>query len=176
MAAAIAAIFGAIDTSEADWDKALFDIGIMSLTGVLLVMITEEGFFRGWFWASLKRSGKPDRRVLLRTTFAPVIWHLSAVRLDTGFDLPAKKTPIFLINIIILGLLWDILRMVSGSVLAPAISHAVWNDIGDTLFGFGEKVGVLGIADTHPYNPEVGLLGIVSGSAFLALIWRKYAT
>jgi hypothetical protein len=44
------------------------------------------------------------------------------------------------------------------------------------LFGFGEKVGALGIADTHLYGPEVGLLGIVLGSAFLALIWKKYAT
>jgi len=61
LAAAIAAIFGAIDSSEADWDKTLFNIGIMSSIGVLMVMITEEGFFRGWLWASLKRSGKSGR-------------------------------------------------------------------------------------------------------------------
>ncbi len=147
----------------------------MSSTGVLMIMITEEGFFRGWLWASLKRGGKSDRQGLVWTTLAFVIWHISAVVLDTGFDLPAKEIPIFLINGTILGLIWRILRMVSGSVLVPAVSHAVWNGIDYPLFGFGEKVGSLGIADTHLYGPEVGLLGIVPGAAFLALIWRKYA-
>jgi membrane protease YdiL (CAAX protease family) len=176
LAAAIAGFFGAIDSSEADWDKTLFNIGIMSSTGVLMVMITEEGFFRGWLWASLKRSGKSDRQVLLWTTLAFVTWHLSAVVLDTGFDLPAREIPIFLINGTILGFIWGIMRMVSGSILVPAVSHAVWNGIDYPLFGFVEKVGALGIADTHLYGPEVGLLGIVLGSAFLALIWKKYAT
>ena len=176
LAAAIATIFGAIDTSETDWDKALFNIGIMSSTGILMVMITEEGFFRGWLWASLKRSGKSDTQILLWTTCAFMLWHLSAVTLDTGFDLPAKEIPIYLINGIILGLIWGIMRMVSGSVLVPAVSHAVWNGIDYPLFGFGEKVGALGIADTHLYGPEVGLLGIVMGAAFLSLIWKKYAT
>jgi len=161
LAAAIAAIFGAIDSSEADWDKTLFNIGIMSSIGVLMVMITEEGFFR---------------QVLVWTTLAFITWHLSAVALDTGFDIPAREIPIFLINGTILGLVWGVLRMVSGSILVPAVSHAVWNGIDYPLFGFGEKTGALGITDTHLYGPEVGLLGIVLGSAFLALIWRKYAT
>ena len=176
LAAAIATIFGAIDTSETDWNKTLFNIGIMSSTGILMVMITEEGFFRGWLWASLKRSGKSDTQVLLWTTFAFMLWHLSAVTLDTGFDLPAKEIPIYLINGTILGLIWGIMRMVSGSILVPAVSHAVWNGIDYPLFGFGEKVGALGIADTHLYGPEVGLLGIVLGLTFLYLIWKKYAT
>jgi len=113
LAAAIATIFGAIDTGETDWDKALFNIGIMSSTGILMVMITEEGFFRGWLWASLKRSGKSDRQVLVWTTLAFITWHLSAVTLDTGFDLPAKEIPIYLINGTILGLIWGIMRLVS---------------------------------------------------------------
>lgn len=138
-------------------------------------MITEEGFFRGWLWASLKRGGKSDRQVLVWTTLAFVIWHLSAVVLDTGFDLPAKEIPIFLINRTILDLIWGVSRMVSGSVPVPAVSHAVWNGIDYPLFGFGEKVGSLGIAGTHLDGPEVGPLGIVPGAAFLALIWRKYA-
>jgi len=95
--------------------------------------------------------------------------------LDTGFDLPAKEIPIYLINGTILGLIWGIMRMVSGSVLVPAVSHAVWNGIDYPLFGFGEKVGDLGITQTHLYGPEVGLLGIVLGVAFLTLLWRRYA-
>jgi len=64
--------------------------------------------------------------------------------------------------------------MVSGSILVPAVSHAVWNGIDYPLFGFGEKVGALGITETHLYGPEVGLLGIALGLVFLAQIWRNY--
>jgi hypothetical protein len=60
--------------------------------------------------------------------------------------------------------------MVSGSVLVPAVSHAVWNGIDYPLFSFGEKVAALGITESHLYGPEDGLLGIVPGMAFLVLI------
>ncbi len=176
LAAAIATIMGAVDLSSTDWRKTFTNIGLMSSTGVLMVMITEEGFFRGWLWASLKRSGKSDVQVLVWTTIAFVSWHLSAVSLETGFDLPAEEIPIYLINVVILGLIWGTMRMVSGSILVPALSHSVWNGIDYPLFGFGEKVGALGIVDTHIYGPEVGLLGIALGLAFLTLIWRIYAT
>jgi membrane protease YdiL (CAAX protease family) len=176
LAAAIATIMGAVDISGADWRKTFTNIGLMSCVGVLMVLITEEGFFRGWLWASLKRSGKSDMQVLIWTTIAFVSWHLSAVTLETGFDLPAREIPIYLINVIILGLIWGAMRMVSGSILVPAVSHSVWNGIDYPLFGFGEKVGALGVMDTHLYGPEVGLLGIALGLAFLSLMWRNYAT
>jgi membrane protease YdiL (CAAX protease family) len=176
IAAAIPSILGAIDTNSTDWNKTFTNIGLMSSAGILMAMITEEGFFRGWLWASLKRAGKSDRAVLLWTTFAFIVWHLSAVTLDTGFDIPAKEIPIYLINGTILGLIWGIMRMVSGSILVPAVSHAVWNGIDYPLFGFGEKVGALGISETELYGPEVGLLGIVLGVSFLTLLWHRYAT
>lgn len=66
--------------------------------------------------------------------------------------------------------------MISGSVLVPAVSHAVWNGIDYPLFGFGEKIGALGITQTPIFGPEVGLVGIVLGLGFLALVWRHYAT
>jgi len=126
---AIAWQFGAVDVSEADWNKTFMNMGISSSVGILMVMITEEGFFRGWLWASLKRAGRSDTQILIWTTAAFVVWHISAISLDTGFDLPAKEIPIYLINATILGFIWGILRMVSGSVLVPAVSHAVWNGI-----------------------------------------------
>jgi membrane protease YdiL (CAAX protease family) len=175
-AAAIAYFFDAIDTSETDWSKTFSNMGLMSSTGVLMVMITEEGFFRGWLWASLKRAGKSDIQVLVLTSLAFILWHISAITLDTGFDLPANEIPIYMINGTIIGLIWGIMRMISGSVLVPAVSHAIWNGIDYPLFGFGENVGALGIKDTHLYGPEVGLLGIALGIAFLALIWRQNAT
>ena len=124
-AAAIAWIFGAVDTSEANWRNVLLNMSIGSSIGVLIVMITEEGFFRGWLWASLKRAGQSDLQVLCWTSVVFVLWHVSAKSLDTGFDLFLKEIPIFLISISFLALIWGVLRMVSGSVLVPAVSHAV---------------------------------------------------
>lgn len=174
-AAAIAWFFGAVDTSEANWRNVLLNMSIGSSIGVLIVMITEEGFFRGWLWASLKRAGQSNLQVLCWTSVVFVLWHVSAISLDTGFDLFLKEIPIFLISISFLALIWGILRMVSGSVLVPAVSHAVWNAVDYPLFGFGEKVGALGITETQLFGPEVGILGIALGAAFLALIWKKYA-
>ena len=34
------------------------------------------------------------------------------------------------------------------------------------LYGFGEKVGALGIEETHYFGPEVGILGIGLNAAF----------
>lgn len=176
LAAGIAFAAGAVDTSSADWKKIFINMGVASSVGILMVMITEEGFFRGWLWASLKRAGKSDKQVLVWTTLAFIAWHVSAISLETGFDLPAKEIPIFLINGTLLGAIWGVLRLVSGSIVVPAVSHAVWNAIDYPLFGFGEKVGALGIEQTHIYGPEVGILGIALNLAFLTLLWRIYAT
>lgn len=173
VSAAIAVFFGAVDTSDADWRTAFLNIGLGSGIGVLMVMLTEEGFFRGWLWASLKRAGRSEREVLVMTSLAFALWHVSAVSLDTGFDLPGSEIPIYLINVIILGSIWGILRMISGSVLVPAVSHAVWNGIAYPLFGFGESVGALGISETQLFGPEVGVAGIVLNSTFLILIWTN---
>ena len=89
--------------------------------------------------------------------------------------MPAAEIPIYLVNATLLGLIWGILRMVSGSVVVPSVCHAVWNAIDYPLFGFGEKVGALGITETHIFGPEVGILGIAASGAFAVLTWLRYA-
>jgi membrane protease YdiL (CAAX protease family) len=173
--AAIAWFAGAVDLTTTDWNKTLANIGLMSSTGIIMVLLTEEGFFRGWLWASLSRAGHSDTSVLVWSSLAFTAWHVSAISLDTGFDIPAAEIPVYLVNATMLGAIWGILRMVSGSVLVPAVCHAVWNGINYPLYGFGEKAGALGIGQTHLFGPEVGLLGILLNGAFLLWIWRKYA-
>ncbi len=146
----------------------------MSSTGVLMGLLTEEGFFRGWLWASLKRAGQSDSQVLIVSTLAFTAWHISAISLDTGFDIPADEVPIYLINATLIGGVFGLIRMISGSVIAPSICHAVWNGLDYPLFGFGEKVGALGIQQTHVFGPEVGILGIGLNLVFLAYLWRKF--
>ena len=170
-ATGVAFRFGAIDTSGADWQKAAVNMVLGSTVGVLMVLLTEEGFFRGWLWASLKRAGKSDAQVLVWSSVIFTLWHVSAITLDTGFDLPLEEVPIFLVNATLLGAIWGMLRLVSGSTLVASVSHAVWNGIDYPLFGFGEKVGALGIEQTHIYGPEVGLLGVALNLLFAAGLW-----
>jgi len=174
----IAFLAGAVDTSEADWNKTFLNMALMSSTGVIMVTITEEGFFRGWLWAALKRAGKSDTYVLIWTSLAFTAWHISAISLDTGFDVPAKEIPIYLVNATLLGLIWGLLRQISGSVIVSAVCHSVWNGIDYPLYGFGEKVGALGIEQTHIFGPEVGVVGVginlvVVGALFYKLSWNR---
>ena len=170
----IAWIAGAVDTSATDWNKTFTNIGLMSSTGIIIGLLTEEGFFRGWLWASLKRAGKSDTYVLVWSSLAFAAWHISAISLDTGFDVPAAEIPVYLVNATLLGAVWGILRMVSGSVVVPAVCHALWNGLDYPLYGFGEKSGALGIEQTHLFGPEVGLVGILLNALFVLLIWRLY--
>jgi len=172
--AMIAWIAGAFETSATDWHKTLANIGLMSSTGIIMVLLTEEGFFRGWLWASLKDAGRSDTYVLVWSSLAFTAWHISAISLDTGFNIPAAEIPVYLVNATLLGLVWGILRMVSGSVLVPAFCHAVWDGLDYPLYGFGEKTGALGIQQTHLFGPEVGLFGILLNALFVLLIWRYY--
>ena len=94
----IAWLFSAVDTSNADWNKAILNMALMSSAGVVMVLITEEGFFRGWLWAALSRAGQSDKQVLIWTSIAFTLWHISAISLDTGFDIPAAEIPVYLIN------------------------------------------------------------------------------
>lgn len=174
--AAIAYVLGAVDTSEADWNKAFLNIALMSTTGVLSGLLTEEGFFRGWLWAALGRAGQSKTQVLVWSTLAFTAWHISAISLDTGFDVPADETPIYLVNATLIGGVFGMIRLISGSVIAASLCHALWNGLDYPLFGFGEKVGTLGIQQTHLYGPEVGILGIGLNLAFLAYLMRKYGS
>jgi membrane protease YdiL (CAAX protease family) len=170
--ASIAFVSGAVDTASSDWNKAMLNMALMSTTGVIMVLITEEGFFRGWLWAALRRAGLSDSGTLVWTSIAFTAWHISAVSLETGFDLPAREIPVYLINATLIGGIFGMLRLASGSVVVAAVCHSVWNGIDYPLFGFGESVGALGIESTHIFGPEVGWLGIACNLAFAIALWR----
>ena len=172
LVALIALMRGAIDTSNADWNKAFLNMAVMSSVGIFMVIITEEGFFRGWLWAALKRAGQSDQQVLVWTSIAFTLWHVSAISLDTGFDVPADEIPIFLLNATLVGAVFGMLRMASGSVVVASVCHAVWNGINYPLYGFGERVGALGIEQTIIYGPEVGILGAGLNIIFAVALWH----
>jgi hypothetical protein len=137
-----------------DARKTLANIALGAVATTIIAILTEEGFFRGALWASR------SRRPLLFTSIAFALWHISAVTLPTGFDLPAAQIPVFLVNAAVMGAIWGLLRDISGSLVVSSVSHGVWNGLAYTLFGYGTKAGALGIRHTAIYGPEVGLLGL----------------
>jgi len=170
--ALVAALTGGVDLSSTDWNKATLNLLAGGIGTVVVSMVTEEGFFRGWLWAGLQHIGYSDRATLIATSLAFTAWHISAISLETGFDIPAKEIPIYLVNATLLGLSWGLLRQWSGSIVVTSVCHGVWNGLAYAFFGFGEHVGALGIEQTWIFGPEVGLLGIVVNAAVVVLLWR----
>jgi len=170
--AAVSAAAGAVDLSRTDWSKASLNLALVTVSTILVAIITEEGFFRGWLWASLERAGQTRSRALIWSSVAFSLWHLSAVTLETGFDLPATRIPVFMVNAAVMGAIWGLMRWISGSVIAASLCHGAWNGGAYVLFGFGTKAGALGIKDTAIFGPEVGLLGLALNVIFAILLWR----
>jgi membrane protease YdiL (CAAX protease family) len=171
--AAIAAANGSIDTADTDWNKALLNVFVGAAGTILVGLLTEEGFFRGWLWAALKKTGLRDPGTLLVTSLIFMAWHIPVISLETGFDVPARQIPIYLVNATLIGLNFGLLRQWSGSIVVASVCHGVWNGLAYSLFGFGERVGALGITETWFFGPEVGLLGIVLNLGVALAFWRK---
>jgi membrane protease YdiL (CAAX protease family) len=169
---AVALATGAVDTADTDWPRELRNL-LLSLTGILGVLLTEEGFFRGWLWAAMRRAGWTERRVLVGSSLVFVAWHLSAVVLTTEYAPPPAQVPLFIANAVLLGLVWGLLRLRSGSVLVASVGHALWNGLAYGLYGFGGNTGALGVAATWLYAPELGLLGVAANGAFAWWLWRR---
>ncbi len=170
--ALVSKVAGAIDISQTNWQKAGINFLLVTVSTVVVATITEEGFFRGWLWASLTRAGQKPGRVLLWTSLAFSLWHVSAVALETGFDLPVRQIPVFILNAAVMGAIWGLLRWISGSVIVASVSHGVWNGGAYVLFGYSTKVGALGIKQTALYGPEVGVVGLALNIVFAFALWR----
>ncbi len=161
--AAIAAATGALHSTAAPHHQhsLLLTLPLNVLAGIPIALLTEEGFFRGWLWASLERTGLRTLAVLALTSIAFALWHWSAVILPTGFNPPLAQVPVFMINAAIIGAIWGMLRLLSGSLVVSSLSHSVWNGLAYGLFGFGTNAGTLGVANTALYGPEIGMLGLL---------------
>ena len=172
LALLVAWVAGAIHVTDPDWRKLGTNFLIMSVTGILMLILTEEGFFRGWLWASLGRTGQNEASVLLWSSLAFSAWHWSWAFFADGLDLAPTHAAIYLANAAVMGAGWGLLRLISGSVVVSSVSHSVWNGIAYTLFGAGPMQGLLGIEQTFLFDAETGLVGLILNSLFVAGLWK----
>lgn len=169
--AAAAQSFGALDLSAFDPGKALANIALLVAATFVMAVLTEEGFFRGWLWAALGREGVSPLATLLVTSASFALWHASFVYLSGEFAFGTAQIPLFFVNVTLLGLIWGLLRLGSGSILVASLGHGLWNGLVYVLFGVGSNVGALGIRDVALYGPEVGILGAGLNALSVAVLF-----
>ena len=171
VAALIAWLSGAVHLAAIDWATTVHSLVVLTLVTTLGAIVTEEGFFRGWLWASLQRAGVSKRGLLVWTSLAFAAWHVSKAVLPTDFRPPISQAPIFILNVAVIGLIWALMRQRTGSIVVTSVSHGVWNGLVYTLFNEGPTVGALGIHNTGVFGPESSLLGLALNLAFALVLW-----
>src|SRR5262249_20267089 len=102
-------ISGGVTLASIDWPATLPRVAASILASILLALVTEEGFFRGWLWASLQRAGGTERRVLVWTSLAFAAWHIPTALLPTEFRPPIAQVPTYLLNAAVIGLIWGMM-------------------------------------------------------------------
>lgn len=170
-AAGIAHVAGQTHLAGTNWGKEALNFAINGGGTIVVAILTEEGFFRGWLWGSLDRCGLSGMKIVVWTSIAFAMWHISEVTLAKGFTLPPGQIPIFIATAALLGVIWGLLRLISGSVIVASVSHGIWNGGAYTLFGVGARVGALGITDKATYGVEVGIVGLLLNLVFAIALW-----
>lgn len=150
-----------VDMSATDWASVAVNLLVMFLVTFVLAIVTEEGFFRGWLWAALQRSGYTENYLVFWTAIAFALWHAPEVVFSAEFSLPAKQIPVLLFNAVVIGATWGLLRTISGSVIVTSFCHAIWNALAYVLFGDGSLPGALGVKNTTWFGPEHGVVGLL---------------
>jgi membrane protease YdiL (CAAX protease family) len=165
---------GATTIQTPDWSKVALNLAVTALTTTLATIVTEDGFFRGWLWASLRRAGLTEQRVVLVTGIAFGVWHLPYALWGTGYAPFSAEVPLLIINASVIGIAWGLLRLNSGSVVVPAVTHGIWNGAVYELFNNGAEIGTLGIQNTSVFGPESGVLALVLNLGYAIGLWLWY--
>lgn len=166
---------GSVDLSKTVWPTVLQELAVIATLTFVIAIVTEEGFFRGWLWAALKDAGLSKTKIILFTSIAFSLWHTPEVTIGPEFALPTAQIPVLLVNAVVIGAIWGILRDLSGSVIVTSLCHGIWNAGAYVLFGDGLKAGALGIKNTAILGPEHGLLGLGLNVLVLIFLWQHWA-
>ncbi len=170
--ALVCLILGAVDVSKANWSTVRNDFLVSVAISIPLGILTEEGFFRGWLFGSLQRAGISELKIMIWTGIAFSLWHIPAVSMNTEDALPLAQIPVLLINAVLIGFIWGMLRSISGSIIVTSVCHALWNACVCVFFGFGTTVGALGVKQIALYGPESGFLGLGLNLVLAIAPWR----
>jgi uncharacterized protein len=174
MVGLIAWVGGATNVKAIDWGRILINLATQLVLTIVFAIVTEEGIFRGWLWASLQRAGVTEVGVIVLTSVAFAAWHIPDTILPTDFRPAAAQAPIYIASALVVGFNWALMRRWSGSIVVTSVSHGVWNAFAYVLFGVGPTLGALGIHNTAVFGPEIGLVGLGINLTAAALLGVAY--
>jgi membrane protease YdiL (CAAX protease family) len=88
------------------------------------------------------------------------VWHLPIAIWGTGLD--PVRTPLYLVNMALLGAAFGLLFVESRSLIPVAAFHALWNSLEYNLFGFMDQRALLVGSARVVFDPEEGYFGTVA--------------
>ncbi len=145
---------------------------VLFLLSFIIGLATEEGFFRGWLWGALERCAYNPLLIVVWTSGVFSLWHFAVPFIVPDLEFPLIIVPVYLVNCFLIGIIWGLLRLTSGSIAVTSLSHAVWNALTYTLYGYGSETGVLDISFYQIFDPERGVLGLLLNFIFVVILWQ----
>ncbi len=161
------------EMGERDWNAAAVGFATLAAATLPGAFLTEEGFFRGSLFAGCRRDGLSVEQTIVLTSLVFGAWHISWATIAEEGRVALHILPVYLINATLLGAVWGLMRQLSGAVLVASVSHAVWNGMAYSLFGYGSKSGLLEISNPFFLDPERGLLAILLNGLVVLFLWRR---
>jgi len=143
-------------------------------TTIPVALLYEEGFFRGWLWASLRRAKQRKVAILILTSGRVRSLALSSVVLPTGFNRRCSSPGLYaqrrqcrryLGNVTSSFRLTGRCKRESRGLEWPGLC-ALW---------FRVHIGALGISNTAIYGPEIGVLGLLLNVGVAVALWYRCA-
>jgi membrane protease YdiL (CAAX protease family) len=170
---AVILILSGAEIGTTDWRAALRSFGIIALATLPGAYLTEEGFFRGSLFAGCTRDGLSIRQTIVLTSLVFGAWHISWATISEEGRVALHILPVYLLNATLLGAAWGLMRQLSGSVLVATVSHAIWNGMAYSLFGYGSSTGLLQVSNPFFLDPERGVAALLLNGLVVAYLWRK---
>ncbi len=163
---------GEVQFASTEMQEMFRTIGVIFTMTFLVVLLTEEGYFRGVLWGACDRCELGPAQTYWTTSFAFAAWHIYLPFVEPEFAIATWQIPIYLVNVILISFAWGWLRLATGSLWLCCFVHAVWNALVYSVFGAGVATGFSNIESVWIFGPERGCLGIIANGAALWLLSR----
>jgi membrane protease YdiL (CAAX protease family) len=145
----------------------------LALNAVILFVlefVTEELMFRGFLLGKLVTLGEMKGLGIASILFGA--WHIPIAVWGVGPD--PVRTPLYIINMMLLGAVLGLLFLESHSLIPVAAFHALWNSLEYNLFGFLDQRALLIGSSRVLFDPEEGIIGtLFLLAAATVLIYRR---
>lgn len=125
---------------------------LLGIVTVLVQVLAEEAFFRGWLQPVLVRAWGVVPGVLVGAVAFSVL-HVAG----------GAREPLSLINLVLGGVVFGVLALLGRGIAAPLMMHWAWNGTEQLLFGLDPNPGVGGFGAVWDF--ELAGAGLWGGSA-----------